>query len=179
MAALGFPAVLSGVLNTASATNKLEKVEQAKVTAEKTFTELLGIPQSSANTFKILGGDAEDTTPEGKQSLKEGPISLFPMALAQTLTPAQQQTKGFDPGIRIDRPGYVVVLKAATSEGEAKQSAEELRVTIPTVQAIKTDKGFYVIDSASPRSQVDAARDAVRLRENKKLSPTLLQVPSK
>lgn len=177
MAALGFPAVLSGVLNTTSATNKLEKVEQAKATAERTLTDLLKIPQSSANTVTILG--TASTAAHGiEPSQGSAGFSLIPSAFAQAKTVAQQQAQGFDPGIRLDRPGYVVVLKAANTEEEAKKGAEQFRVAIPTAQAIKTDKGLFVIDSASPRSQAEAARDAVRLR-SKELSPSLLQVPNR
>lgn len=179
MAALGFPAVLSGVLNTASATNKLEKVEQAKVVSEKTLTDLLGIPQSTANTMTILSGANAHTTTGSNSSQSRTPFSIFPQAFAQASAVAQEQSKGFDPGIRLDRPSYVVVIKAAGNEADAKKAAESLRATIPTVQAVKTDKGVYVIDSASPRSQADAVRDAVRLRENKTLTPSLLQIPSK
>ena len=176
LAALGFPAVLSGVLNTTSATNKLEKVEQAKVTAEKTLTDLLGLPQTTADTLTILGNSPVAAHP-GEPPQSSAPFSLFPSALAQSPTIAQQ-VPGFDPGIRLDRPGYVVVLKAANSEEEAKKDAAQLRSTVPTVQAIRTDKGLFVIDSASPRSSAEAARDAIRLRLLGN-SPSLLQVPNR
>jgi hypothetical protein len=162
IAALGSPAILSGVLNTTSATNKLEKAEQSKASAERTLTDLLGIPQSSVNTATVLG---TASAAQGAVSSQGGvEFSLFPAALAQSQTVAQQQSQGFDPGIRVDRPGCIVVLKAVNTEEEAKKGAEELRNRVPTAQAIKTDKGLFVVDSASPRSQSDAARDAVRLR---------------
>jgi hypothetical protein len=130
----------------------LEKVEQAKATSEKTLIDLLGFSQNTARDLTILG-DTSSVAPGNASSRGDVPFSVFPSALAQSVNVAQSQSSGFDPGIRLDRPGYVVVLKAANTEEEAKKWAEQLRSTIPSAQAIKTDKGLFVIDSAAPRSQ--------------------------
>jgi len=91
MAALGISALISGVLHTTGATNKLQKVEQEKVAI-----------------LRSMGDQA---------------------------------------GVSI------------------------------TAQAVKTEQGYFVVDSLTPGSEADALLDAIQLKSEKKLNPTLLQVP--
>ena len=90
---------------------------------------------------------------------------------------ASAMVAGPAPGIQITRPRFVLVLRRATSQEEALRLAKELQKDVPTAQAVKTDQGFFVVDSVTPRSQADALLDALQLKSKKKLNPSLLQVP--
>jgi hypothetical protein len=55
--------------------------------------------------------------------------------------------------------------------------AKSWRRNVPTAQAVKTDEGFLVVDSVTPRSEANALLDALQLKSKKKLNPWLLQLP--
>lgn len=176
MAALGIPALVSGVLHTTGATNKLQKVEQEKVAILRTMIDQAGVSVESVNSIAPLEGPG--TRPDGgRSSSSRRPfLTLVDPAFAQSTTPAQQSPR-FDPGIQIHRPSYVLLLKRASSQDEAVRLAKELQKDVPTAQAVTTNQGYFVVDSLTPRSEADALLDAIQLKSKKKLNPALLQVP--
>lgn len=180
MAALGIPALLSGVLNTTSATTKLQKVEQEKAAFVGAVRHQADISQESAQTFEPLAGSPKGPGDGKPVSAADPFFALVRPAFAQSPPPppVAQQPNRFDPGIQIQRPSYVLVLRRASSQDEAMRLARDLQKDVPTAQAVKTDQGFVVVDSLTPRSQADAVLDAIQLKSKKKLNPSLLQVPT-
>lgn len=175
MAALGIPALLSGVLNTTSATNKLQKVEQEKAALVRSVSDQAGISQERVQTLEPLEPSPGVGGP--RSSAAETFVAFVPPAFAASPAQPAQQAVRFDPGIQIQRPNYVLVLKRATSAEEAKRLLKEVQSEVPTAQAVKTDQGFLVIDSWTPRSEANALVDAMQLKSKRKLTPSLLQVP--
>ena len=181
MAALGIPALLSGVLNTTSATNKLQKAEQDKSIVIKALSDQTGIVELSVGAFTVLGNPAVSTKSELDRVERNARLSLFPTAYAESTDKVPQNDQQFDPGIRVDRPNYLVLLKRAANREDAIKSAKAIQSVVPTAQAIQTVQGYFVIDSASPRSKSNALFDAIqlksKLKSDKTLDPSLLQVP--
>jgi hypothetical protein len=176
MTALGLPALISGVLNTTSATNKLERSEQERVSVLRNIGSQEGIPQQRPATWEPLSstGDAPDERPPARS----GSWFLFASpAFAQSPGRGPQPAGGFDPGIQVQRPGYVVTLKRAGSEAEALRQATELQKEFPAARAVKTDQGFFVVDGLTARSESEALLTAIKLKSRKDLAPSLLQVP--
>jgi hypothetical protein len=174
MAALGIPALLTGVLNTTSATGKLQKAEQEKAAFVRSVSDQAGITQESVQTLEPL--EPATAGPGKPSSAVETAGFLVPPAFAESPSPAQQ-TSRFDPGIQIQRPNYVLVLKRANSAEEARRLVKELQNEVPTAQAVKTEHGYLIVDTLKPRSEANAVLDAIQLKANKKLTPSLLQVP--
>lgn len=174
MTALGVPALLSGVLTTTSATNKLQKAEQEKVALLRAVSAEAGITHErvTAPLQPLTGNAAEFGNPA---ALIEG-FTLVRSAYAQSPVVQQQQQSRFDPGIQIQRPSFVLVLARAASQDEAVRLAKQLQKQVPSAQAVKGGQGFLVVDSLTPRSEAEAVMDAIQLKQ-KKLNPTLLQVP--
>lgn len=177
MTALGIPALLSGVLNTTSATNQLQKVEQEKVAILRAVGEQTGIPQGRARSFEPLGS-AGSGGGRPSSALDLPVFAFVAPAFAQSPTRIAPPPARFDPGIQIQRPGYVLTLGRANSHEEAVRLATKLQKDVPTAQAVKTDQGFLVVDSLSPRPAADALLDAMKLKSKRALNPSLLQVPN-
>jgi hypothetical protein len=175
MTALGIPALVGGVLTTTSATGKLQQAEQQKVEAWRTVRDQAGLSsQAQTETLEVVG--APPAAP-GPSSRLDGFFAFVSPAFAQSSSRALQvPATRFDPGIQIQRPRYVLVLKRATSQDEAMRLAKELQKDVPTAQAVKTDQGFFVVDSVTARSEGDALLDAIQLKK-RQLSPSLLRVP--
>jgi hypothetical protein len=175
MTALGIPALMGGVLTTTSATTKLQKAEQEKVAVLRAVGAQADLPpQQRSNSFEPLGGSPG---PQGRDDSSGTLFALVTPAFAQSRSPAAQQAARFDPGIVIQRPSFVLALRRASSQDEAMRLARELQKDVPTAQAVKTDEGFLVVDSVTPRSEAEALLDAIRLKSKRKLNPWLLQIP--
>jgi hypothetical protein len=177
MTALGIPALLSGVFNTTSATNKLQKVEQEKVAIIRAVSDQAGIPQERSHSWEPLGSSPGGSESPNSSSALDPFFIFVEPAFAQSPLRTAQQPARFDPGIQIQRPTYVLALKRASSQKEAVRMAKELQKDVPTAQAVKTDQGFLVVDSLTRRSEADALLDAIQLKSRKKFNPSLLQVP--
>jgi hypothetical protein len=178
MTALGVPALLSGVLTTTSATSKLQKAELEKVAVLRAVGAQADLPtQQRSNSFEPVGGSPSAPQSGGTSSPLDRFFVFATPAFAQSRSPAAQQAPRFDPGIVIERPSYVLALKRASSQDEAVRLAKELQKDVPTAQAVKTDEGFLVVDSVTPRSEANALLDALQLKSKKKLNPWLLQLP--
>jgi hypothetical protein len=57
--------------------------------------------------------------------------------------------------------------------------ARALQKDIPTAQAVKTDQGYFVVDSLTPRSEASALLDAIQLKSRRGFNPSLLRVPER
>jgi hypothetical protein len=178
MTALGIPALVSGVLNTTSATNKLQTAEQEKVAILRTVSDQAGISQERVQTLQPLGGSPSGGSEGARPSSALDLVFVFAEpAFAQSASSVAQQPARFDPGIQVQRPSYLLILKRAASQEEAQRYAKELQKSVPTAQAVRTDQGFLVVDSLTPRREAEALFDAIQLKTKKKLDPSLLQVP--
>jgi len=175
MTALGIPALLSGVLNTASATNNLQKAEQQKVAVLRGVSEESGIAHEQVRTWEVVGTPPAGPAPGKPSSALDSRFALVTPAFAESFGVAQSAR--FDPGIQIQRPSYVLALGRANSEAEAERLARALQKDVPTAQVVRTDQGFFVVDSVTPRSEADALLRAIQLKSKKNLNPSLLQVP--
>jgi hypothetical protein len=148
MAAFGIPALLSGVLNTTAATTGYQPLTQSAASEAKT---------GSIDLLEII-------------------LPFVKSAYAQTST--SKTDESFDPGIRIRRPSYVLILERASSEDAAKQAAKRLQKVISSAQPVKTDQGYIVVDSLKPRTESEAVLDALRLKSSLGQPPSLLQLPN-
>lgn len=171
MTALGIPALLSGVLNTTSTANKLQQAEQEKVAVLRAVGEQAGIPHERVRDFEPI-----TTAPGQSRSSGDHRLSFVTPAYAESQLPAAVQQRGFDPGIQIQRPRYVLMLKRVGSQEEALRVAQDLQKDVPTAQAVRTDDGYIVVDSTNARSESTALLDAIQLKK-RNLTPSLLQVP--
>jgi hypothetical protein len=174
MAAFGIPALLSGVLTTTAATNKLEKVEQTNASVLSAVRGDNGIGKETRTGFEPLTGSAGPVR-TGSADLFEIILPFVKSAYAET--PGSKPDERFDPGIRIRRSSYVIILERASSEDDAIKAATRLQRTVPTAQPVKTDQGYIVVDSLKPRSESEAVLDALRLKSSLGRPPTLLQLP--
>jgi len=127
-------------------------------------------------TFEVIGTSSTGPQSGRPSSALGSPFAFVTPAFAESLGVAQQSTR-FDPGIQIQRPSYVLALGRATSQEEAVRLAKALQKDVPTAQAVRTDQGFFVVDSVTPRSEADALLRAIQLKSKKNLNPSLLQVP--
>ncbi len=175
MAALGIPALVSGVLTTTSATSKLQQAEQQKVAVLRTLGDQAGLSsRTQTDIFEAIGGSAN--APAGPSSAVESLFAFVSPAFAQSAPRAvQMPASRFDPGIQIQRPQYVLVLKRAASQEDAVRLAKEIQKDLPTAQAVKTDQGFFVVDSMTARPEADALLDAIQLKK-RQLNPSLLKI---
>jgi hypothetical protein len=116
MTALGLPALLSGVLTTTSATNKLQKAEQEKVAILRAVGAQAELPpQQRSNSFEPLGGASSG--PQSREHSSDTRFAFVTSAFAQSRTSVVQPTPRFDPGIVIERPRYVLAIKRASLAG--------------------------------------------------------------
>ena len=180
MTALGIPALLSGVLNTTSATSKLQRVEHEKVAVLRAVGNQADISQERVNTIEPLGASSPSPGPGSPVSSRQRFFWFVTPAYAQSpAAPPAEARNRFDPGIQIRRPVYVVALRRAGSHEEAVRLARALQKDIPTAQAVKTDQGYFVVDSLTPRSEASALLDAIQLKSRRGFNPSLLQVPER
>src|SRR5262245_22462093 len=175
MTALGSPALLSGVLNTPSATNALVKAELQKEAVLVVGRVDAGIAHEQVRTWEVVGTPPAGPAPGKPSSALDSRFALVTPAFAESFGVAQSTR--FDPGIQIQRPSYVLALGRANSEAEAERLARALQKDVPTAQVVRTDQGFFVVDSVTPRSEADALLRAIQLKSKKNLNPSLLQVP--
>jgi hypothetical protein len=179
MAALGIPALVGGALSTTSATTKLQQAEQQKVAILRTLGDQAGVSSlTQTRTFEAL--DDSRSSPGPSSSNPELFFSLVSPVFAQGRQAVQIQSNRFDPGIQVQRPLYVLVLKRATSQDEAVRFARELQGQVPTAQAVKTDQGFFVVDTTTGRPEAEALMDAIQLKKRQNpslhLNPSLLKI---
>jgi hypothetical protein len=180
MTALGIPALLSGVLNTTSATSKLQRVEHEKVAVLRAVGNQADISQERVNTIQPLGASSPSPGSGSPVSSRQRFFfSFVTPAYAQSAAAPPAQARNFDPGIQIRRPSYVVALRRASSHDEAVRLARALQKDIPTAQAVKTDQGYFVVDSLTPRSEASALLDAIQLKSRRGFNPSLLRVPER
>jgi len=162
MAALGIPALISGVLHTTGATNKLQKVEQEKVAILRSMGDQAGVSIDRVNSFTPLEGTGGGK-PDGRPSSERGQFfALVGPAFAQSSPTSTPPPARFDAGIQIHRPSFVLLLKRANSQEEAVRLARDMQKDVPTAQAVKTEQGYFVVDSLTPRSEADALLDAIQ-----------------
>jgi hypothetical protein len=174
MTALGLPALIAGTLNAKNASDQLGQQLQQTQSLQQALGQEAGIP--------TLGQPKQDSM--GPRSL---PAHLFAGALAPRpayatsvegearVTSRRGDVMLAQLGIQIQQPDFVVVLDRAATADEARQKAQALRQTLPDAKAAQVGNEFLVINGERGRPKSDALLDAVRLKNERHLSPSLVE----
>ena len=78
-------------------------------------------------------------------------------------------------GVQIRERDFVVVLDRAATADEARQKALALRQTLPEAKAAQVGNQFLVINGDRPSPKGDALLDAVRVKNQHHVSPSLVE----
>lgn len=182
MTALGFPALLSGMLMTTTSTQQINYL--AKQTSDLSNAAAQGTQIKKTNTVLI------DIQP---LSLNDRPSNskdwLVNTIGIQSVLAEDFETAGnIDPAINsenkngkwtswatinVQEPDYVIVLDTAQNKEQAIERASELKATIPSAQAVETSQGFFVIGGTKPESS--AVLEAIKIKQETGLDPELFR----
>lgn len=175
MAALGIPALLTGALNTADATNKLTAINDQLTAVTAQLSEEAEIPIISAPSAILPITSEVGDVSGGVFGLYLLPITPAYAADEDLYSPAQ---KGFDPRIQIRQPRFVIVIDRAETPDKAVERAKELRESglVPEARAVRSGEEFFIIQGGAPRTKADALLEAIDLKTRGTLKPSLLQV---
>jgi len=172
MMALGIPALLTGALNATLDTNTVKNLAQQKERLTQELSQQAEIP--------IL--PARPVSPINSQSSLQLKRDSFLLTLwevrpvyAQSSTYAGQQ-QGFNPGIQIQQRPYLIVIDRAVTQEQAIEKAKRWRTQLPQVEVVRADRDFLVVQGGGPRTKSEALFEAIRLKKEYNLSPSLLEV---
>jgi hypothetical protein len=166
MSALGVPALIAGALNTTSGANNLNALASVNEQSAAYMQNMNDIPDLGHGGITPLS-DASD--------ILFDPFTLIGVGTAEAadgFVPAGND--GFDPSMHVQKQ-YVIVLDQAASAEDAKQKANSLLDKVPNAQAVKSGNNYLVIDRRE-MSRQEAVVNAIRLKREKNLAPSLMQV---
>ncbi len=175
MAALGIPALLTGVLNTTDATNNLVATNDRLTAVTEQLSDETGIPIISApRSMEPLAGKL-GSAPERKSTLRLLPIRPAYGSGGGEFSTAQAS---FDPRIQVRQPRFVVVIEKAETAEKATARAKELRESgvVPEAQAVRSGDEFLIIQGGAAQTKTEALLDAIRLKKERALKPSLMEL---
>ena len=100
MAALGIPALISGVLHTTGATNKLQKVEQEKVAILRSMGDQAGVSIDRVNSFTPLEGTGGGK-PDGHQLVNRSAADVVYLEIGDRLPGDEADYPDIDMKLRL------------------------------------------------------------------------------
>lgn len=170
MSALAIPGILSGALNTSASVKGFEQAEKELRLYETTLQQDFDIPMLSPAVLEPIG----DAWPvDTNQSYV--PAALF-ISSAQAAESGFHRVTDYGIGIRKAGPAYVVVLDQAQSREDAEAKAAALRNKTP-VRIFRDNRDRYFITTSSgPQTKTNALIEAVRLKKEKGVQASLMQV---
>ncbi len=168
MSALAVPAILSGALNTTATVSNIKQLNEENNNYQQTIQSLTEIPTLPPATLTPVTWIEEDIM---QNSFPD--FSLISEAHAAT---AQvQPVMNYNFGVVKPQPKYMIVLDQASTKQEAEQKAAVLRQKTP-VSIFKSSNNSYIITSGGQKTKGAALNEAVRLKTQKGLQPSLQQV---
>jgi len=176
MAALALPAVLAGAFGTGNGAGSVSELEAEVARLRQAVGQEQGIAKRGAVSTIVPLGAAAPAKPAAKGSSLGVPF--IGTAHAQALAQASSADSSIRFGIRAEQPKYIVVLQKAATESEALEAAQQLRRKLPTAQAVKADKSYFVVLGNAPAGETDALLAAARAKKamNNQLQPVLVEV---
>ena len=154
MAALGIPALLTGMFNTSNVSSEAVRLAQRlkSINDERAKQENIPVdddaPQSSA-------------APTGAWFPEFG---FVPTVFAQEQASLQTQQKASGVGVRYREPGYWVVLDTALTKGVAEQRVAELRSRYGALTIQRVDESYPVCPTGGSQPYSQAVSRAVELK---------------
>jgi len=174
MSALAIPAVLSGTLNTTISAQDFGQAEIDKKAYELALEKGYQIPTLSPSILVPL-----DEVVRSKAEEYQISFSLMNTAHAdskKTITDVGPQISNYGIGIRKMPKSYVVVIDKASSREEAETKVASLRGIIQTKQFRNNRNQIFITTNSSPQNKTNALIEAVRIKNEKGLTPSLMEV---
>jgi hypothetical protein len=179
MAALSLPALISGMVNTTSVTGQLHNQLQENQALTRALSREADIP-----ILRPSGARSDTVFPGPWHARTSHHADLVGLAAAQA--DDGDRRAGTDAGssrirhvqlpIQIQQPRFAIVLDRATSAEDARRKAEVLRQSgVPDAQAAQVGRAFVVMKGDGPRPQSEALLEAVRLKNEQHLTPSLVE----
>lgn len=169
MKSLAIPGIISGALNTTLSVNDLEKAELDKADYQKIIEQKYNIgimPQSILTPLK----QATSSGVVGHQ------LSLFFISNAQANSGNFYRVSDLGIGIRNSQQYFLVVLDQARSREEAETKGTDLRSRIPVKITEISRNRFIITTNSGPQNKKNALLEAVRLKKEKGLNPSLMEI---
>jgi len=171
MSALAIPAVLSGTLNTTISAQDFGQAEIDKKAYEFALEKGYQIPTLSPSILVPL-----DEVVRSKAEEYQISFSLMNTAHADTIDDVGSQISNYGIGIRKMPKSYVVVIDKASSREEAETKVASLRGIIQTKQFRNNRDQIFITTNSSPQNKTNALIEAVRIKNEKGLAPSLMEV---
>jgi hypothetical protein len=169
MAALGIPAILTGMFNTASASRDAVMLGERLKIANDSRAEREDIP-------------VEDRAPQSTIAPSSGSLlewRLLPIAFAAEQAPAQIQYKGdvAKVGVVYREPRYWVVLDTKSTQADADRRAAELRKLYGPMRVQRVDRQYFVCPAEGTFAYSAAVAKAIELKRRSQgaLTPRLVR----
>lgn len=171
--ALGIPALLAGVFNTSTGIAVLKETRAESDRIVRSVQQQSEIPKLDVprEVFPVDNGSKPDVSSRFRLENLLGISSA--MAADHITVAASAQEAGY--AITAVEPRYVVVLEKADSKEAAMVRLQHLSQSVPNVQLIRTEIGFYIIQ-AGAKTESEATLAALELRKQQ-LRPSLLRIP--
>lgn len=171
MSALAIPAVLSGTLNTTISTQDFGQAEIDKKAYELALEKGYQIPTLSPSILVPL-----DEVVRSKAEEYQISFSLLNTAHADTEDDVGSPISNYGIGIRKMPKSYVVVVDQASSREEAEAKVASLRSIIQTKQFRNNRNQIFITTNSSPQNKMNALIEAIRIKNKKGLTPSLMEV---
>ncbi len=174
MTALGLPALIAGTLNVKSAGDQLHQQLQQTRDLQEALSKEAGIPT-------VGSGEQHSMSPRFVSPhllaaiLTARPAHAATIEALGTAAPPRSDLVLAQLGIKVQQPEFVVGLDRAADADDARRKAQELRRTLPDAKAARVGNEFVVINGDRPLTKSDALLDAVRLKNEHHLSPSLVE----
>ncbi len=171
MAALGIPAIITGSFNTIDGASSLE--QQVQKNRELT--------QQIERAFEIDVIPPTRIEPLSSNDSYEKHGLPFPLGLIPEANAAEKSEIHYRPRFRVSpsihpqEKRFVVVLDRRSTRHAAVARAKELNETMPA-RAIASERGFLIIQHASPTGRSEALLEAIRLRKEQRLNADVMEL---
>lgn len=162
MSALALPAILSGALNTTTSVTDLKQAELEKTAYENTLQRKFQIPTREPAMLMPIS--------------KMDSLNIFFINNAYADSENYHQSVDYGISLRKNQSSYVVVLDEATSKNEAEAKATTLRDHLSVKIFQDNSRRFFITTNSGPQNKTNALLEAVRLKEEKGLSPSLMKI---
>ncbi len=169
MSALAIPGILSGALNTAASVKDLEQVEKEKQRYENILQQDFQIRTLEPAALEPVS----DATFPGSRTGRQVSVLISNAYAAES---GFRHVADYGIGVRRGAPKYVVVLDEAQSKQEAEAKATALRNKIPVKIFRSANNRYFITTSSVPESKSNALLEAIRLKREKGLNASLMEV---
>jgi hypothetical protein len=170
---LGIPALLAGAITANQNADTLKNLTQQQAQLSKALSQEAQIPILPQTPVSPIKGQTSLQLEYDHffLSLWEVHTAYAQVSTDLSALPGSQLSQL---GIQIQQRPYLVVIDSANTEQEALAKAAALRPQLPQVDVVRAGRDFLVVQGGGPRTQPEALLEAIRLRNDYHLNPSVL-----